>query len=111
MSEPDKALLTGLDLTSAEQYTTASRTCRTLEVLRELPNPDKQFAVMPDIAHASFHQKNYAICYHIFRASSRSRRRSIAAAFDGVAGGLFDCAPCSIGNSTIDKKEVATSNI
>jgi pimeloyl-ACP methyl ester carboxylesterase len=30
-----------------------------------LPNPDKQFAVMPGIAHASFHQKNYAICYHI----------------------------------------------
>jgi hypothetical protein len=29
MGEPDKALLTGLDLTSAEQYTTASRTCRT----------------------------------------------------------------------------------
>jgi pimeloyl-ACP methyl ester carboxylesterase len=31
----------------------------------KLPNADKQFAVMPGIAHASFHQKNYAICYHI----------------------------------------------
>jgi len=31
----------------------------------KLPNPDKQFAVMPGIAHASFHQKNYAVCYHI----------------------------------------------
>ena len=31
----------------------------------KLPNPDKQFAVMPGIAHASFHQKNYQICYHI----------------------------------------------
>jgi pimeloyl-ACP methyl ester carboxylesterase len=31
----------------------------------KLPNPDKQFAMMPGIAHASFHQKNYAICYHI----------------------------------------------
>ncbi len=30
-----------------------------------LPNPDKQFAVMPGIAHASFQQKNYAIAYHI----------------------------------------------
>jgi len=30
-----------------------------------LPNPDKQFAVMPGIAHASFQQKNYAIVYHI----------------------------------------------
>src|SRR5246500_1920496 len=33
-----------------------------------LPNPDKQFAVMPAIAHASFHQKNYAICYHILES-------------------------------------------
>jgi pimeloyl-ACP methyl ester carboxylesterase len=34
----------------------------------KLPNPDKQFAVMPGIAHASFHQKNYAICYHILES-------------------------------------------
>ena len=31
----------------------------------KLPNPDKQFVVMPGIAHASFHQKNYEICYHV----------------------------------------------
>jgi pimeloyl-ACP methyl ester carboxylesterase len=31
----------------------------------KLPNPDKQFAVMPGIAHASFQQKNYALVYHI----------------------------------------------
>ena len=31
----------------------------------KLPNPDKQFAVMPGIAHASFQQKNYMIAYHI----------------------------------------------
>jgi pimeloyl-ACP methyl ester carboxylesterase len=30
-----------------------------------LPNPDKQFAVMPGISHASFQQKNYSIVYHI----------------------------------------------
>jgi pimeloyl-ACP methyl ester carboxylesterase len=30
-----------------------------------LPNPDKQFAVMPGIAHASFQQKNYALVHHI----------------------------------------------
>jgi pimeloyl-ACP methyl ester carboxylesterase len=36
-----------------------------LKFFARLPNPDKQFAVMPGIAHASFHQKNYAICYHI----------------------------------------------
>lgn len=30
-----------------------------------LPNADKQFAVMPGIAHASFQQKNYRLAYHI----------------------------------------------
>jgi pimeloyl-ACP methyl ester carboxylesterase len=32
---------------------------------KRLPNPDKQFAVMPGISHASFQQKNYLVCYHI----------------------------------------------
>ncbi len=36
-----------------------------LEFFKLLPNPDKQFAVMPGIAHASLQQKNYAIVYHI----------------------------------------------
>ena len=30
-----------------------------------LPNPDKQFTVMPGLAHASFQQKNYLLVYHI----------------------------------------------
>ena len=30
-----------------------------------LPNPDKQFAVMPGISHASFQQKNYLLVYGI----------------------------------------------
>src|SRR6516225_844864 len=34
-------------------------------VIEKLPNPDKQFAVMPGISHASFQQKNYALVYHI----------------------------------------------
>jgi pimeloyl-ACP methyl ester carboxylesterase len=33
-----------------------------------LPNPDKQFTVMPGIAHASFQQKNYRLVYHILEA-------------------------------------------
>jgi pimeloyl-ACP methyl ester carboxylesterase len=33
-----------------------------------LPNPDKQFCVMPGIAHASFQQKNHAIAQHILAA-------------------------------------------
>ncbi len=36
-----------------------------VKFFEKLPNPDKQFAVMPGIAHASFHQKNYMIAYHI----------------------------------------------
>jgi pimeloyl-ACP methyl ester carboxylesterase len=36
-----------------------------MKFFAKLPNPDKQFAVMPGIAHASFQQKNYRICYHI----------------------------------------------
>jgi alpha-beta hydrolase superfamily lysophospholipase len=33
-----------------------------------LPNPDKQFAVMPGIAHSSFQEKNYLLAYHIVLA-------------------------------------------
>jgi pimeloyl-ACP methyl ester carboxylesterase len=33
-----------------------------------LPNPDKQFAVMPGIAHASLQQKNYMIMLHILHS-------------------------------------------
>lgn len=36
-----------------------------IEFFKRLPNPDKQLAVMPGIAHASFQQKNYAIVYHL----------------------------------------------
>ena len=30
-----------------------------------LPNPDKQFAVMPGIAHSSMRAKNWAVAYHL----------------------------------------------
>ena len=36
-----------------------------LAFFAELPNPDKQFTVMPGISHASFQQKNYMLVYHI----------------------------------------------
>jgi pimeloyl-ACP methyl ester carboxylesterase len=39
-----------------------------IEFFKRLPNPDKQFAVMPGISHSSFHQKNYAIVYHILHS-------------------------------------------
>ena len=36
-----------------------------LNFYAKLPNPDKQFTVMPGISHASFQQKNYMLVYHI----------------------------------------------
>lgn len=36
-----------------------------IEFFKKLPNPDKQFTVMPGISHASFQQKNYLLVYHI----------------------------------------------
>jgi alpha-beta hydrolase superfamily lysophospholipase len=39
-----------------------------LEFFKRLPNPDKQFAVMAGIAHASFQQKNYRTAYHILHS-------------------------------------------
>lgn len=39
-----------------------------LDFFARLPNSDKQFAVMPGIAHASFHQKNFRIPYHLLHS-------------------------------------------
>ena len=39
-----------------------------IEFYKRLPNPDKQFAVMAGISHASFQQKNYMTVYHILEA-------------------------------------------
>jgi pimeloyl-ACP methyl ester carboxylesterase len=39
-----------------------------LEFFRRLPNPDKQFAVMAGISHASFQQINYLLVYHILHS-------------------------------------------
>lgn len=39
-----------------------------LDFFARLPNPDKQFAIMPGIAHASFHQKNFRIPYHLLHS-------------------------------------------
>ncbi len=36
-----------------------------MKFFAKLPNPDKQFAVMPGVSHASFQQKNYMLVYHI----------------------------------------------
>jgi pimeloyl-ACP methyl ester carboxylesterase len=39
-----------------------------LAFYRKLPNPDKQFAVMAGISHASFQQINYLTVYHILHS-------------------------------------------
>ena len=39
-----------------------------IEFFKRLPNPDKQFAVMAGISHASFQQKNYRTVYHILHS-------------------------------------------
>ena len=36
-----------------------------LDFFSQLSNPDKAFAVMPGIAHASFQQKNFLLAFHI----------------------------------------------
>src|SRR5947208_11312364 len=36
-----------------------------IKFYEKLPNPDKQFAIMPGIAHASLQQKNHDLVYHI----------------------------------------------
>jgi pimeloyl-ACP methyl ester carboxylesterase len=36
-----------------------------IDFFRLLPNPDKQFSVMPGIAHAAFKQMNYRTAFHI----------------------------------------------
>jgi pimeloyl-ACP methyl ester carboxylesterase len=38
------------------------------EFFKRLPNPDKQFSVMPGVSHLSFQQKNYLMVYHILHA-------------------------------------------
>ena len=39
-----------------------------IEFYKRLPHPDKQFAMMAGISHASFQQKNYMMVYHILHA-------------------------------------------
>jgi non-heme chloroperoxidase len=39
-----------------------------IEFFKRLPNPDKQFAVMAGISHASFQQKNYQLVYHVLHS-------------------------------------------
>jgi len=61
----DPALITMPTLIMRGQWDGIASVDDLLEFFRLLPNPDKQFTVMPGISHASFQQKNYALVYHI----------------------------------------------
>src|SRR6201991_2156486 len=61
----DPAKITVPTLIMRGEYDGIASLSDLVKFFEKLPNPDKQFAVMPGIAHASFHQKNYAICFHI----------------------------------------------
>jgi pimeloyl-ACP methyl ester carboxylesterase len=64
----DPALITVPTLLMRGEYDGIAAFDDLLEFFRRLPNPDKHFAVMPGISHASFQQKNYRLVYHILHA-------------------------------------------
>src|SRR5262245_62163361 len=64
----DPTRITAPTLIMRGQYDGIASVEDLLEFFARLPNPDKQFAVMPGIAHASFHQKNVAIAFHILHS-------------------------------------------
>jgi pimeloyl-ACP methyl ester carboxylesterase len=64
----DPARITMPTLILRGQYDGIASVEDLLDFFARLPNPDKQFAVMPGIAHASFQQKNYRIPYHLLYA-------------------------------------------
>jgi pimeloyl-ACP methyl ester carboxylesterase len=61
----DPSRITAATLIMRGEYDGIASLADLLEFFALLPNPDKQFAVMPGVAHASFQQKNYALVYHI----------------------------------------------
>jgi pimeloyl-ACP methyl ester carboxylesterase len=64
----DPARLTVPTLIMRGQYDGIAGVDDLIEFFKRLPNPHKQFCVMPGISHASFQQKNYLIAYHILHA-------------------------------------------
>jgi alpha-beta hydrolase superfamily lysophospholipase len=61
--DPEK--ITAATLVMRGQYDGIASLEDLLDFFARLPNPDKQFAIMPGIAHASFQQKNFRIAYHL----------------------------------------------
>ena len=61
----DPALITMPTIVMRGQYDGIASFDDLIDFYKLLPNPDKQFTVMPGISHASFQQKNYMLVYHI----------------------------------------------
>ena len=64
----DPARITVPTIVMRGQYDGIAGFADLLEFFTRLPNPDKQFAVMAGIAHASFQQTNFRIAYHILHS-------------------------------------------
>jgi alpha-beta hydrolase superfamily lysophospholipase len=64
----DPARITVPTIVMRGQYDGIAGFADLLEFFTCLPNPDKQFAVMAGIAHASFQQTNFRIAYHILHS-------------------------------------------
>ncbi|MEQ9812284.1 MAG: alpha/beta fold hydrolase [Azospirillaceae bacterium] len=61
----DPAAITAPTLVMRGEYDGIAGFNDLLEFFEQLPNPDKQFTVMPGISHASFQQKNYLMVHDI----------------------------------------------
>jgi pimeloyl-ACP methyl ester carboxylesterase len=64
----DPAKITMPTIVMRGEYDGIAATDDLLEFFKRLPNADKEFAIMPDIAHGSFTQMNYMRAYHILHS-------------------------------------------
>jgi pimeloyl-ACP methyl ester carboxylesterase len=61
----DPAKITMPTIVMRGQYDGIAAVDDLIEFFKRLPNADKEFTIMPDIAHGSFTQMNYLRAYHI----------------------------------------------
>jgi pimeloyl-ACP methyl ester carboxylesterase len=64
----DPAKITMPTIVMRGQFDGIASTEDLIKFFAKLPHPDKQFAVMEGISHASFQQKNYMSVYHLLHA-------------------------------------------
>ena len=64
----DPARITAPTIVMRGEYDGIASLADLLAFFERLPNADREFVVMPGIAHASFQQKNYALVYQVLAA-------------------------------------------